>query len=567
MKSIVVVAVLLVSAFTADAQNALERAKQAYATHDNEVAATQIQMALKESANNVEALILAGDIYRELEQGEKSLQYFKRAYDQNNDNAMSARKYANALSAAAKDQQAIEIMRKAVNKDRNDVYNQLMLGEVLVNADSLNAAELILTKARELNRKIPDGFLALGSLYYRQKIYESARDNYEQAIKIDSTNELALERLATLYFKMANAEMDNALASELYTRSLQQWAAVIRINPKNARAYFEQGKIFFYAQKFSSAAPSLAQYLRLRPDADNSSIAHWFLAQSFAKVQQCDSAEPHFRFAIEKIDSVKDKAQLLFARCQFDTKKYAGAASSFRAAKEMNVKLDADDQERYGYSLMLSGDTANAIEQIRLAVELNPTKCKTMERLANLCYDRKMYDDAIAMYKKVLNSCQNDKPARLNALLGRSLFSANKADSAAVYLDLAISQDSTLFFARSLAVRSFVSAARVDEAARYFASAVEFAKREPEKYKSDIANMGSTIASAILDKKEYKELLKFVKPWLEFDASSTTANLYLAVAYQGSGDKDNACKYYRAVLKLDPNNKPAKDNLKALQCP
>ncbi len=566
MKSLLFLCALVCTTVFAVAQSPLEKAKQLYQSHDLEAAATQIQSVLKESANNVEALTLAGDIFRELEQAEKSLQYYKRAYDQSSDNSITARKYASALSAASKDQQAIDIMRKAVKNDKNDVYNQLMLGEVLVNADSLNSAELILTKAREMNRNIPDGFLALGSLYYRQKIFESARDNYEQAIKIDSTNELAIERLATMYFRQANAELDNALASELYNRSLQQWAAVIRLNPKNARAYFEQGKIFFYAQKFSSAAPSLAQYLRLRPDADNSSIAHWYLAQSFARVQACDSAEPHFRYAIEKIDSVKDKAYLLFARCQFDTKKYQQAAESFKAVKALNVKLDADDQERYGYSLMLSGDTTNAIEQIRLAIELNPTKCKTMERLANLCYDRKLYEDAIAMYKKVLNSCQNPQPGKLNALLGRSYFSANKADSAVMYLDAAISGDSSLFFARSLAVRSFVSAQRVEDAIKYFTSAVDYAKREPEKYKADINGMGPSIASALYEKKSYKELVKFTKIWIEFDPKSELGNLYCAVASQGLTDKDGACKYYKEVLKINPANKTAKDNLKALAC-
>ncbi|MFM8437439.1 MAG: tetratricopeptide repeat protein, partial [Candidatus Kapaibacterium sp.] len=542
------------------------RARTAYAAHELEQAAAEIRVALTESPRSTDVLTLAGDIFLGLEQMEKALEYYKRAYDIDGDKDVSARKYARALSEADRHVEAITVARKTVKNNRNDVYNQLTLGEVLVNADSLNAAELILTKAREMNRTIPDGFLALGSLYYRQRIYESARDNYEQAIKIDSTNEVALERLATMYFRMANSEMDNALAAELYTRSLQQWASVIRINPRNARAYYEQGKIFFYAQKFQSAAPSLAQYLRLRPDADNVPLAHWFLAQSYARFQACDSAEPHFRYAIEKIDSVRSRASLLFARCLFDTKKYAPAAEQFGSALKLIGSLDADDRERFGYSLILSGDTTGALEQLRTAIVMNPTKCKTMERLANLYYDKKSYGEAVNLYRQMMNSCPSSPQPRLNALIGRCYFSANQPDSAIGFVQAAVAADSSLFFARSIGVRSLATAGRLDEAVEWYLSALDFAKRDAAKYKGDIAGMAQALCGAYIEKKDFKSLQKYSRMWVEFDPLSEVGNLYLAVSYQGLGEKDGACKYYNEVLKINPNNKVAKDNKKLVGC-
>jgi tetratricopeptide (TPR) repeat protein len=567
MKSVIVrLALMIAVSVQIMAQSPLEKARQAFAAQELDQAATEIRVALQESPNNTEVLTLAGDIYFGLEQLEKAIDFYKRSYDRDNDIDATARKYARALSEADKHNEAIAVARKAVKNNRTDVYNQLTLGEVLVNADSLNAAELILTKAREMNRTIPDGFLALGSLYYRQRIFESARDNYEQAIRIDSTNEIALERLATMYFRMANSEMDNALAAELYTRSLQQWASVIRINPRNARAYYEQGKIFFYAQKFQSAAPSLAQYLRLRPDADNVPLAHWFLAQSYARFQACDSAEPHFRYAIEKIDSVKAKASLMFARCLFDTKKYGPAAEQFAVALTLNTTLEADDRERYGYSLILSGDTTKALEQLRTAIELNPTKCKTMERLANLYYDKKSYTESVNLYTQMLKTCTSSAPARINAFIGRCYFSANQTDSAVVYAQKAVGLDSSLFFARTIGVRSLASAGRLDEATAWYSEGLEYAKREPAKFKNDVAGMAQAVCAAVIEKKDFKALQKASKMWTEFDPTSELGNLYLAVSYQGLGDKDGACKYYNEVLKINPNNKAAKDNKKLVGC-
>ncbi|MBL7999423.1 MAG: tetratricopeptide repeat protein [Candidatus Kapabacteria bacterium] len=544
-----------------------EQAKKLVAERDFEAAQKHIDVAVKEQSNNQEVLMLAGDIYAELEQPEKSLGFYERAYNENRDNSMSARKYARALSSSGKRTEAVALMRKALKNDKNDPLNELVLGQMLVEADSVNTAELILTKAREKNKKIPDAFIALGDLYYKQNVFELAKDNYEEALKLDETNLVARERLATAYYKLANRETENALANELYTRSLQQWNRITKDDPKNARAFFEQGKIYFYAKQYANAAPSLAQYARMRPDAPNVTIARWFLAQSYNEIRNCDSAEPHLLFAAEKIDSVRTKALSYVARCYFDTKKYKQSAESFaKLTSAAGVKLDADDLERYGISLMLSGDTVNAIVQIRGAIEANPRKMKTMERLANLYYDRKLYTDAIAMYRKRIESQPDTNAPRFNALIGRSYFSANMPDSATVYLNSAIEKDSSLFFARALLVNCLIALKNNAGAKDIFLAALDYAKRDPARYKGDVNRMGGAVAQTIIETKDYAELLRVAKLWIEIDKTSETALIYTAAALQGTNDKDGACKYYKEVLKLNPANEFAKKALKQLGC-
>lgn len=565
-KALGLIIVLLAATQMLLAQSAFDTARELVQQRDFDSAAVEIQKALKEKPKDVAVLMLAGDIFSEIEKAEKAVSCYQKAYELDEENSAVARKYALALSAKGDNQKANTIIRRAIKNDKNNVYNTLALGEILINSDSTNIAELMIIKAREMKKDIPDAYLALGNLYFKKKVYELAKDNYEEALKLEPNNLLARERLATAYYQMANRETENSLANELYTRSLQEWATITKQDPKNARAFYEQGKIFFFASQFAKAAPSLAQYLRLRPDADNVVIARWYLAQSYEKLRNCDSAEPHLRYASQMIDSVKEKALFLLARCYFDSKKYKQCAEAFADLSAKNVAFDADDKERYGYALMLSGDTTNAITYIRAAIEANPTKCKTMDRLANLYYDRKMYDDAIITYRKRMLSCPDSNAARYLAFIGRSFFSANKPDSAIIMLNMALEKDSSIFFARSLMVNSYNTLGKSAEAKQTILTAIDYGKRDTSKYKKDVETMYSSLCRIYLDAKDWSSLQKTTKSMLELNKENTNAYLFAAVAAQGLQDKDGACKNYNEVLKRDPNSEVAKKNKKALGC-
>ncbi|MPN59131.1 hypothetical protein SDC9_206850 [bioreactor metagenome] len=97
---------------------------------------------------------------------------------------------------------------------------------------------------------------------------------------------------------------------------------------------------------------------------------------------------------------------------------------------------------------------------------------------------------------------------------------------------------------------------------------IENAKLDPENSKNELNSAYLKLAGIKLDTKKYKEIIdKVGKEWLElFPENNEYAHLFLAIAYQASEDAANACKHYREVLKINPNNKTAKDNLKKIGC-
>lgn len=156
----------------------LDDARQLFQQKKYADAARAVETYLEREPSSVEALILAGDIAVQLEKPDKALDYYRRAYQRDRENSLALRKYARLLSEKGEHAEALEILRRAVRSNPRDVYLRLAYGQALLAADSIQAAELEITKAREMNKSIPDGFLALGDLYYSQRVFSLAKDNY-----------------------------------------------------------------------------------------------------------------------------------------------------------------------------------------------------------------------------------------------------------------------------------------------------------------------------------------------------------------------------------------------------
>ncbi len=567
MKWIIALIAVLLPA-TGFAQSNIDKAKQFVAERDYLKAYDYALSAVQEAPKNVDVLLLAGDIYLEMEKVDSAVGFYARAEDID-DKTVVLRKYAKALAHAGRFQDAVKYAKKAIKKDEKDAYNQLALAYVYLKADSLKQAEMTIIAAKDLNKTIPDGFTALGDLYYAQRIYELARMNYEEALKLDPSLLDARIKLATSYYKLANAEPDKDLSNELFGRSLKEWNTITKEDPKNASAFYEQGKIFFLADKFGEAAKSFYQYTLLRPEGW---LGLWYLAQSSFKIGQYDSAVKQLELVRIKIDTVKERAVLMLAQSQFELKKYKESAANFAEAKKYSatnpaIKIDALDMERWGRAAILSGDTATAFQNFKTVIDNSDgKKCSLMYSYAYLLKEKKMYDESIQIYRKRIAACNDSLSYKARLFIGLCYYSDNKPDSAVMSLREFIQYEPGNLYGRVMLSNSFVALKMMDSSKKTLLEAYEIGKQNPGTNKRDIENVIGELCRIYLDAKDYTNLLKYSKSWSEINAESTTAYIYTAVAYQGMQDKENACKNYREVLKRDKENKVAKQNMKALGC-
>lgn len=572
-KLILTVALFLSMIGYANSQSAVDKVKQFASESDYVQAAQFIPQAIKDNYKDVDFLITCGDIYFEIEKYAEALDVYKKADDRDGGNTKIMRRIGKTLSYLGKHDEAIRYLKVATKDHSKDVYLVLELAYAYIKADSLNQAELIVTRAREMNSKIPDAFIALGDLYFAQRVYALARENYEEALSLNDKLIDARTKLAISYYWLANKEIDPDLSNELFARSLKEWNIVTQQDPKNARAWFEQGKILYFSKKFDLSAQSFYKYAQLRPEGY---LGRWYLSQALYEIGKCDSAAPHLLAVSENIDSVKSKAKLMLARCYFENKDYPKAAAEFEKLKESQV-LDVLDMKRLASSLLLTGDTVKFIKIYRDAIELYPNEtCDDMYKLGKTLLKMKQYSTAIELFKKRLSTpnCQDKLEAEINYWLAVSIFLIEKKEEektpmlneAKAYIEKSISLDSTNYM--SYIYLGDISAALGD----IKNSEIQFNHVISKAVADTAANAGplnqafAKLCGLKLEAKKFPEIVKIAGEWAKLYGTTATPFLYLAIGYQGQSDVENACKNYRKALQIDPKNATAKKYLADLGC-
>ncbi len=508
------------------------------------------------------ALLLAGDIWMELERPDSALALYRRIPKAMNKPTVVAR-IGNALSAAGNQTEAIALLRKAREQHLRNIDITLALAQALLQADSLQAAEYLVLQAREFAGSDPRVYTMLGDLYYRQRVYELARQNYEQALRLDSLQTQPRIRLAEVYFRLAQREADQELASQYYRRSLQQWDAITQLDSTNARAFYEKGRLFFFARRYEEAAAALSRFIHLRPSG---SLGRWYLAQALVELQRCSEALPHLEQVARELDTARPRALLLHARCLFEQARYADAARAYeQLLRDPSLPADAADWERAGVAALFTGDTTSALEYFRTALRRDVRRCALNFRLGMLLYERRQYSEAISVFRQRLESCSDTLDARVYALIGTAFLAANQPDSALPALMQSLQLDSTTLFTYRLLVAAQMALRRYAEAESTAWLALRRARQHNDRQSAD--DILISLCAPLLEAKDFARLQRLAREATRIFPASPKAWVFLGLAYHGLNDAANACRAYREALRRDPSEGTAQQNLKALGCP
>src|SRR6056297_6075 len=136
-----------------------------------------IPQVLKNNPEDQQLHLLAGDVYFELTEYQNALKIYKEADDIDGGEPEVERKIAKAMSYLGKHKKAIEMLEDLVD-DESNVENMIALADAYLKADSTSKAELLITKAKKIDDENPNVLKKLGDLYYSQRVYELAKNNY-----------------------------------------------------------------------------------------------------------------------------------------------------------------------------------------------------------------------------------------------------------------------------------------------------------------------------------------------------------------------------------------------------
>ncbi len=568
-----VILLLLISATPLWSQSALERAADAVDSANYFEAVTHIRPLVKASPDDPKVLLLATKIYTELDLLDTAKSYGKRLYSIDDDEAEYVRMYAEALVRGGEATLASDLLRKSYKKSK-DVETALSLVNALVEADSLQAAELVATTAKKDFPNSADAYMALGLLYFKYKpqpVLELAVQNFEKAISIQPELVQAHFSLAECYWKQANRESDDDLANELFKRSLVEWNKVGQLDPRNARAWFEQGKIFFLAKKYKEATRALLEYRSLRPIGTGEAIASWYLGSSFYELNNCDEARIHLSAAAERIDSLKGQVGLKIARCLFLSKDWKGATTAYQEAYQSGIPTgswEPKDIWYAGFAAVLAGDTARAIATMGEAAARDPKECTFMFRYGLLLSQKRLNAQANQIFRQRLANCTDSLDGKIYMLIGNNFFADSLVDSAIAQYELSLQKDPKNGYVTSRLAETYQVKGDEAKARELYGQVITAGTAEGARKEDVSAAISAMLKLNGLDAtaKAWAPIVERCAAGLKLDAQNKWLMLYSAIGYQGLGNKEAACRQYRELLKIDPANESAKKNLNALGC-
>ncbi len=282
-------------------------------------------------------------------------------------------------------QDALNEFHEAQNINDKDIGTLVALSRYYISIDSLKPAEITLYQAQQVNDKDVRSYLGLAELYETQRIPDLAIDQYQKAMKIDPNDARVHAALAGLY-----------LRTYKYNESAEEWMKVIRLDTTYADAYRQIAHLYIMAKQYTNAVPFAKKYADLKPDDIESK---WLYAQALAESGAYAQALPMLE-AVSANDSLRPLAQLMLARSYFYAKDYPKAIGIYKSAPA----LSTTERSYYGDALVVSGDTAGGIEQLKQALvgDTVPTdRIQTESAIGNMLYAQKRYAESARMFAQM----------------------------------------------------------------------------------------------------------------------------------------------------------------------
>jgi tetratricopeptide (TPR) repeat protein len=567
MKRLLAFGVAFVLASSATfAQGNLQKAKELLAAKEYQSALPAAVAAVKDNPRDLPSLLLLGDVYDAIDQQDSALAYYQKAQDVDYWKPEVMRKVALGLSAVGKHGDALKKAEELTKTHAKDAESFLVLSQVYIAGNEspefvkakvenpLTKADAAVIKAQSINKSAAS-FVARGDLYFAQRVFELAQNNYEEALKLDPNLTESRAKLAEAYFRIANntgtSKEDNI---NFVNKSLKEWDLVTKADTNNVKAFFSKGKIQFLAKKYAEAVPTLQRYLILKPDGVQ---GRWFLAQAAFSLLENEKKEydtnlvSHLTMSKKAIDTIADKADLMIAKTLLYKRDFKGSADKFAEIKA-NKGLQPADIELYARAAINGGDTATAVREYKDFFVKNPKSCKLMMSIGTALYQWRQYDDAIETFRKRLNpeNCPADSlSARANYYIGAAYFSKNKLDSALPALQESVKLDPKALYARQQLATTFLEMKKVKEAKDEYVKIVEMGKADTVKGKRDVTQALSTLCRIANGQKNWGELKKNALDWAAVDPDNTFGWFYAAIASQQAQNTADACKYYQEALK------------------
>jgi len=242
-------------------------------------------------------------------------------------------KLSKALNHFSKEEynEALAIFKELLETDNKDtnLYNNIGLCYANL-SDNKNAEEYYL-KALELDNKLPQVYLNLTDIYYKEKRFFDAIGLLQNAVTYMPDNIALRHYLARIY--MEDSRLDLAI---------DQLDEIIEQSPKNYDAYWDLARVYYELGEYNAAISHFEEVLENYQDNE---LIYYQVALAYEANDEVDKAISNYLKAIavnDKFHPAFRKLGILFmARGDFqDAKEYFEEYLEFDVPQEEKTKIE-----------------------------------------------------------------------------------------------------------------------------------------------------------------------------------------------------------------------------------
>jgi len=432
----------------------------------------------------------------------------------------------------------------------------IALGGLLLRADSVDRAIVVLSQAKEALPNSAVIYDELGDAYNKQGVPTFAITQYEKSTDLDSMKADVYTKLGKLYYK-----------ERRYNDAARAYARVVTLDPSDKEILLDLCRMYMASRP--KQYDNAAKYLKLYTQRFPKEVEPWVMyTEALFNLRQFPEALDAADRAL-KMDPKNGKTMRYQATALFALKKYKESIESFKKLQTLDT-LKVDDNMRMGDAYMETKQTQAAVGAYEEVLRLDPNKRDVFNKAAAAFMSDQKWAQAAALFQRrfavdsssgALSSYLNYASCKIalreydSARIAYRTFITKKPDYPSAWFGLA----------RALILMSSDSLQSARKAYEEWLKLITPAD-EP-KYKKELTEAHKNIGVAYLVDKQYEKAIAPLKKSLQLNDGDDETHLRLGQVYAMTGDKEDAIKEYQKSYKLNSKNKDAKKGLELLGIP
>ncbi len=423
------------------------------------------------------------------------------------------------------DAKALKDLTKDYKKNfKKDPKALVALGNALMLSKQYDAATEIANMAIAKNKNFGDAYILLGDIAASKDDGGNAAMWYQQAMKLDPTNPTGYMNYASVYRKVSPEESEKAMAE-------------LKKNCPDFPVEAETANNFYLSGKYDKAVEYFDQ-------ADKNSLSEYYLMEYALSTYLTNKKEQSFeltKFGISKFPSDATYYRIGMWDA-VDLKKFDEALNNANVIlREDSIKKTAKDYEYYGLALKGAKRFDEAVSAFQKSFELDGKDFKPYQHIAETYTEMGQEDKALEHNQKYMEQNPDATPSDYKKMADIYVAKTKKADKANkreayqkvidVYSKMADKYPSINYWAYFNIGDEAFRLEDIDEVAtEYYQKTIDLLKDKQDKDANEISS--------------YKN-----------------ANFGLGYILWANKKLDEAKPYFEEVIKLDPENKIAKQAL------